>query len=245
MISLKRQFQTAPPGDFLRSYLELFHGGHRPEELFQHYQTILPLSHTEEHAILQEIAEWFVEMEERYNPELFPFGALTRAGVTSDDLNWWRAARSRALPPPLSREWPDASASEVALDWLVGEQAFPDKSLAMLSTIDTEFAIVKKLTTIGEGDRMDISIDGVPGFEARRDHPYRVLLMLKNDLAFYAENVGDAAIRVNGTRVRAGQTACMRDYALLQLGSVALLLRINQRLLSAIALDMRSPVHIR
>jgi hypothetical protein len=239
MICFKHHFQEIPGQHFLGFYRELFHGAHRPEELFQHYQTILGLSLAEERELLREIAERFSEMEERSDPDRFPVGALTRAGVTREDLEWRDATRMRVPAPPLRLAWPDAAPYEALLDWIVGDDAFPENALAMLSASQQDFPIIKKLTTIGVGPTMEIPVDGLPGFAPREGRSYRVLLMLKNDLAFYVENIGDAAVRVNGASIRPTQAVCIRDYAVLQLGSVGMLFRINRRLITSVSSQMR------
>jgi hypothetical protein len=62
---------------------------------------------------------------------------------------------------------------------------------------------------------------------------------LKNDLVFYVENVGTAPILVNGTVIEFGEITYLRDYALLEFGTLSMVFHPNKKLLARVANEMK------
>jgi hypothetical protein len=182
--------------------------------------------------LVEKYVTTFAQAERGCLDQTFTADELDRANVSDDDFRFWR--RSFRSPPtrgPAEHRQIHPVSSKCALyrrqfDFLTQSRI----GLAVLVAPTHVFVIQKKSVLIG-GSECDLNITDLP-------RAVRFLIMLKNDLHFYMENVGEISILVNSVPIHPKQTVYLRGECTMKVSSVRALFIPNafvlQRLRSAL-----------
>lgn len=238
MLYLKTHFHERPFESVLQEWRYLFWGGHKVEELVEAYKEICELDIHGETRIIDELASTLALAESENVGSGFQATETHRAGVTNEDMEWWRAWIGYSLAAPdIPKEPPHVDVRHVDINRLEAELEFlswkegnkESPWLAMLECDGLSWRVEQKVSLIGERDRnsnVELNLLDVRGFEKLREE-FLVVLELKSDLWFYVENIGEATFRVNGIEIPPGKATYLNNFAFLEFSNVGMIFRIN------------------
>ena len=244
LILLYKNFQFSIENAILK-YRFYFNGTHPFENLLK---AVVDLSRFDSGSTSERFASEMAELEYNYLDYNFTQEDLANAGISSDVIRWWRDSLSTPLMEKANDQIvlnadPQLNAFELEKTAkYLNQYDLPQNILAKLVGFNFMIDMDKKSLVIGDRDPdVDVLLTNYSQFTFDEENEILFLLMLKNDLNFYIENLGNRTIFVNGYQVEKGQCTYVVDDSLIELGELMLIFNINQALLDKLFKIIHAP----
>ena len=244
LILLYKNFQFSIENAILK-YRFYFNGTHPFENLLR---AVVDLSRFDSGSTSERFASEMAELEYNYLDYNFTQEDLANAGISSDVIRWWRDSLSTPLMEKANDQIvlnadPQLNAFELEKTAkYLNQYDLPQNILAKLVGFNFMIDMDKKSLVIGDRDPdVDVLLTNYSQFTFDEENEILFLLMLKNDLNFYIENLGNRTIFVNGYQVEKGQCTYVVDDSLIELGELMLIFNINQALLDKLFKIIHAP----
>ena len=244
LILLYKNFQFSIENAILK-YRFYFNGTHPFENLLK---AVVDLSRFDSGSTSERFASEMAELEYNYLDYNFTQEDLANAGISSDVIRWWRDSLSTPLMEKANDQIvlnadPQLNAFELEKTAkYLNQYDLPQNILAKLVGFNFMIDMDKKSLVIGDRDPdVDVLLTNYSQFTFDEENEILFLLMLKNDLNFYIENLGNRTIFVNGYQVEKGQCTYVVDDSLIELGELMLIFNIYQALLDKLFKIIHAP----
>lgn len=218
--------------DIITRFHQFFWGGSSIENFYRFFTDIRKHDPS---SIIQSFAAFLESVENDYLHHDFQYSDLENANVTQETFTWWqnsimsqeRVEECEAPPNPAPIN-ENISELESIVHYLDQEEN-DSNVLATLNWFGHVIELQLKSTVIGDRDPdVDINLTSVDGFQIDEKSEILCLIMLKNDLRFYLENLKEKSVFVNGYEIKQNQATYLLDQSLIEIGNLPFLFCINQ-----------------
>lgn len=221
--------------DTLLHFHSLFWGGHAMGLLLRNLSEI---QKQDPYVFIHAFAASMAELERDCIDIEFSSEDLKLAGLQQKTFDLWQKSINddknknevvELLEPPNKIDFNPINIEKLEqVESYLNQASFSIRSLAKLTSPEFEIDIILKSTVIGDRDPdVDINLSKIPNFEIDEKHELLCLLMLKNDLCFYIENLQTRPISVNGYQIFQNQITYILDQSLIEFGNILFIFSIN------------------
>lgn len=192
-------------------------------------------------SIVESYATSFARLERLYEIDSFSQEEIEKAGLTQEDLEFIKDsinyANDKSIPSSIVHvEESLCPIDEIEKDFSIFTQMMV-KVLAFLQTVDISLPILVKNFLIGDpqlASDIDFNIGLLNTYVPNPEGPPLALIMLKNDVNFYIENVGQAPIIIDGYQIWPGETTKLNHNAVIEMSGCDFVFCINDIIINAL-----------
>lgn len=224
--------------DTISRFHYLFWGGHAMTLLLRN---LTEIQKQDPYIFIHAFAASMADLEKNCIDVEFSTDEILSVGLLQDTFNLWKKSvnddkrKNDEVEPLDTPNRIDVNNTNIEKLEEVGsflrQDSFRINTLAKLTSPEIEFDIILKSTVIGDRDRdIDINLSTIPNFQIDKDHEILSLLMLKNDLCFYIENLQTCPIYVNGYKICQNQITYVLDQSFIEFGNISFIFSINNAL---------------
>ena len=224
--------------DTISRFHYLFWGGHTMGLLTRNLNEI---PKHDPYVFINAFAEHMADLEKDFIDFDFTPDDLLLAGIQQETYDLWKKSINNDKIKKDENDISDTLTKPEIVDiniekleqveGYLGQDTFTLKTLAKLISTEIEYNITLKSTVIGDRDAdVDINLSEINDFQVDDNNETLCLLMLKNDLCFYLENLQSRPIFVNGFKINQSQVTYVLDQSLIEFGNLSFIFCINQSL---------------
>lgn len=237
MIILLSKFQKETNASLLcTKYRYLFNFNHPFSSLVSQIEQNLTCNFTKQSSVVEAYATTFAQLERIYKISEFSQEEFENAQITEEDMDFIHNSSDYVNDKSIIDYKSQTNISdstypieEIESDFLSLTQMYL-KIFAFLQTKEISVPIIYKNFLIGDSDLsddVDYNLKSMEEYRPVENELALALIMLKNDLNFYLENVGASIIIVDGFQIYPGEITNLNNNCLLEISGCDFVFSIN------------------